>query len=1578
MPKAKRCHSADPPSKKRLTDKEPVCIIHDDTMKETGSLVLIHSLNEPIDRFNNLIDIRNKRLACPIGSPHRQQAVCNGIPSSLKDNHGYHANCNRKFTSHLDRISETPSSSSAATDACHDARRKSGDSIIFRSDCIFCNKTGRIKVKVSSKWVFENTTRFEFGGGDRILITAEANNDEPLLCRIRGHDLFACEAQYHRSCCRKYTRNPLRSKTTDPTTSEQQFELLSAHEKATEAVINVCKTTVLGAQEVVLLSNLKSIYIEVLRCTNFPNDEYQSKKLKQKLLGHQEIGDKIGFAQVKSKRGPFLSDAVYATSLSTPEAIGKAYELASCDPVKAVALEIRTAILEAFSQSPPLQWPPDPAKLGVNKDMIPDVLFRFLSHLLVDKPEYLTSRSERILLSIGQDICRSATNGEWKLDKHIMLCVTLRHLFRSKQLITIVNRLGHCENNTFASELELAISSKVQNASSLLTPQIVRGDGNVVFHSDWDNFNQLLSTLHGNPMCNTAGGIMLQEVSSDYVAEEEIPNEPVVTRREMLQNPPQKMVYETLPQVHVQKKSPDITCNLKNEPQENISTYESSLQKYFLWIICRSVCGSGHQQVPAFAGFISATGKPPTKLTTIDYYPMINEPITDFKVIKEILKKSQKATEDVGQKYVFVTFDLGVVMKAMPILWERPLDYPNHIVMIGPFHTTMNYLKMIGHKVGAAGYSEILIEANLVTNGTLKSVLSGKNYSKSLWCLKVVSEALERLLFKKFIDSLPENSPHREISVENLNVLIQSCSSEHLLAALEDNSLIILLQEYTNFQTKVKQGDYGKTAMFWYSFLEHARRVFMLMYAVKCNNLQLFHKAMCDMADLFFAFGGHNYSRYLTWFDVFLRNLDDTHPGAKELLQKGVISVARSWISGNLSATDKTVEETFMHFCKAKAGANPVGITGLLTNYAAYQQWIRTSSERAKYFRATLDMCGLLGNEDMHTSYHPETRAREIYRSEQAVQRAITALEGFLNPFEAPDKEHLLIISSGNTVPPAVEIDALRAEGAGRQEREMFMQNRLSPEAAVPFFTRIKKLKLLRMDSCNKRVKLSAKDGKLVQYQEQGDVAFQLLVKSQLLPVPPSVEEIMAFPLTPVSHALGTPDGFMAKTAKSKLMSKITADFQTVAAPDSQDPNEPITLFVQDGNAQLHALLDVPAVFEDICLKILDQLPRKADCLFATDMYHDLSTKSQERLLRGQGEKITLLGIKMRRPADFKMFLQNEENKLQLFDLLLKVWSSPAASRRIQGRTIMLAVRGKVYALTSADGLTTTCEEIHALYSNQEETDTRVVLYTLYAQQHGYQRVVHRSPDSDIFHILLYYSSQFTIPVLFDTGTKDNRNIWDMTDIGHDLGHEFCEALLGLHVFTGEDTNCAFKGKGKVRPLAKMISKPAYQAAFRQLGRSWDLAEDQRKSLERFTCFMYGYARLSQINDVRVAMIRKMVGGENHKINSTSKVDLSKLPPCKISLSPHLSRVNYRLGQWKRAHENTPEIPSPLQHGWVLGENRVLEPIWSDGPILPELLIELLPSDNSDDALESEDEDGMIDMMETYPDSSDDEDYADN
>ena len=86
---------------------------------------------------------------------------------------------------------------------------------------------------------------------------------------------------------------------------------------------------------------------------------------------------------------------------------------------------------------------------------------------------------------------------------------------------------------------------------------------------------------------------------------------------------------------------------------------------------------------------------------------------------------AEQATKEFGQKYTITTFDLGVCMKAYSIIWNDPLRFKTHIILIGSFHTICAY-KVIGKKMNSSGSEDILIEAGLTSSGTLKSIMNGK------------------------------------------------------------------------------------------------------------------------------------------------------------------------------------------------------------------------------------------------------------------------------------------------------------------------------------------------------------------------------------------------------------------------------------------------------------------------------------------------------------------------------------------------------------------------------------------------------------------------------------------------------------------------------------------------------------------------------------------------------------------------------------------------------------------------------------------------------------------------------------
>ena len=218
---------------------------------------------------------------------------------------------------------------------------------------------------------------------------------------------------------------------------------------------------------------------------------------------------------------------------------------------------------------------------------------------------------------------------------------------------------------------------------------------------------------------------------------------------------------------------------------------------------------------------------------------------------------------------------------------------------------------------------------------------------------------------------------------------------------------------------------------------------------------------------------------------------------------------------------------------KGGAGGASTGISGLTQNHAAYQQWVRAMHEQCKY----VDVMNKFTNMESHSSqykYQRELRPIEIKNDEETVSKTVEAVKSFVNPFTIEDKENLYNITSGVKVSKIIENDVINAEKIGEDQRIKFITERLNKQEF--FFDPIKMVKLKTMADGNKRTKVRGKQGKLIEIKQHGNLAFQLLIIAQNLHRNINLAEVLKYQLTPVPSSLGSPDGYLAKTNKTKSM----------------------------------------------------------------------------------------------------------------------------------------------------------------------------------------------------------------------------------------------------------------------------------------------------------------------------------------------------------------------------------------------------------------------------------------------------------
>jgi len=226
----------------------------------------------------------------------------------------------------------------------------------------------------------------------------------------------------------------------------------------------------------------------------FYNANHITQKLKNKLEAH--FGDNLEFwcPQQKCK-----SELVFSAKTDIGEAVELAFDRCTSESkiLENAAAVLRRHIKNAQSAAGDIPWPPSAEYLKSTAASPPSSLVEFLSQVVTVKSlVQATEKTHTLTPSIAEDICSATMQGKWCMPKNILLGMTLRHLTGRADILTILNRYGHCQSYAKIMELDTALAYQVQKADSLL-PCNISVSQNIVSHLAFDNFDINEETLSG-------------------------------------------------------------------------------------------------------------------------------------------------------------------------------------------------------------------------------------------------------------------------------------------------------------------------------------------------------------------------------------------------------------------------------------------------------------------------------------------------------------------------------------------------------------------------------------------------------------------------------------------------------------------------------------------------------------------------------------------------------------------------------------------------------------------------------------------------------------------------------------------------------------------------------------------------------------------------------------------------------------------------------------------------------------------------------------------------------------------------
>lgn len=389
-----------------------------------------------------------------------------------------------------------------------------------------------------------------------------------------------------------------------------------------------------------------------------------------------------------------------------------------------------------------------------------------------------------------------------------------------------------------------------------------------------------------------------------------------------------------------------------------------------------------------------------------------------------------------------------------------------------------------------------------------------------------------------------------------------------------------------------------------------------------------------------------------------------------------------------------------------------------------------------------------------------------------------------VNPFDN-DFERLVHIVSGLEASIELEEASKTMWKTGEAKFTTYvLENILSENPDI--YKRMTKTKLKTFENQNKKVVTKSSKNEVVTIKSTKDLFAKMLLLAQSRDI--DMKEVMNYALRPFPSPLATYDGTMVKTQKSKIMQIL----ETTSDIDLVDHIPPQSCIVIDAMALFQMMKDIPNTFEELSLNILKNIVTIASKFgstridFVCDRYPEQSIKGSERAKRGSSGSTTIkvFGRSQKVPRQWKKFLSSGSNKEEIMEFLFRDWKKLHPSL-FKEKEIFVTHRSQCHRFFVNDENVINNECVDQLECDHEEADTRMALHTKHADESGFGNIVIRSPDTDVFLIMLFVSSFLSSNIFFLTGTGMKKRIIPVTEHNNQLGSELCDALIGFHAFSG-------------------------------------------------------------------------------------------------------------------------------------------------------------------------------------------------
>lgn len=1425
-----------------------------------------------------------------------------------------------------------------------------------KKKCIICNEDKRIKGRLVpiqiisipdkaqetlteyAKIHLENKHEKYMDGAKRILLT------------LSTASLLSADVAYHKRQCYEPFRSPAwkRQKTAITT------HLRSQEEDGYMELFQLVLVHIINRKEVYTLAQLKGA-LDQIRGTN-KSSTCRSIDLKEKL--QHKFGAQLCFH--KAHQGGQRSEFVYHAGVDfTADCVNVA--LLGGGISKSLALKNTARIIHmSINETKENQkWPPTPQDIiesdsPVNKDLYNELAWIVdPKGLLDDDGRVQLSRTKATkLVQIAQNLQTLLPNSCPSMDQ-TLLSLTMHRKTGSSGVIDTLHRFGYGISYTDTLFIQDKWAAWAEAQHSDIPSNIRKGiqTTHIADNIDWKN-----KDLGGKNETHNTNSILVQQKLHGQFSEERCKAQVSLTADYNFDRKCHASFKGQSSELHqyISQKADPIPVEYSEETSREESV--RSTMETLAWVKCR-IGSSGattyDQSVPAWSGFKNLTTKKNPTGVNVGFLPAITSPPTQMNVILAIMNRTMHCMKELELDCIFLEVDQAIYTKVLQVLFNFQQEgsklYDKLVVRMGGFHIILCMLKTIYSRFSGSGIVELLAEAGIGANGTIKAALNGSNVKQGIRYYKIIFEALMRTK----LEYLEANNSEPNTTKENAESEQETTSDDHQNAlagggkhgtSLEAAVARLRMQQTPDTLNSVLYHSeleslpsmIGGMATWMDSLIDMVDMLLNTIHFQRTGNWEGFLEAIDQFLPWCFALNRHNYARNMSYYYVDMRNLKSRNPNAYAHLKNGGFCGSLSGEKHTQIPMDQIIEMTINRLSKETGG-----LSGQTENVGTSERWMRMT-----HYLAALKHHLEVKIEKTIKPVHVELGKTRMEKDEAAVQRVVEGLHAWMPHIWSPTQPLVNMCTCEKASDEMVKNVTSAKERGVEAKKEFFGRITKVSEAsldlesqtdfmssthaesdipaqatALKYTDPIKRQPVITFDKIKKKKKI-------ITVEEDEGQSFAAIL-SDFDERTLDLHSLMHWPITSKPWAICNAKGVSRPSSKSLFRNNL--ELLSPVPPTCTSPTD-IQCCIVDA-MRVVRIIPIKSLSTSTYKSWADRIVNYLQALPGSILhlvFDDYSSPeghlylSKGRPDKGRERIISDLTQQLPNLSEWADFLTNDLNKFQLTKLLADYILSGESHLR---KEVFVTKGHQCYFATWPH---CSVSEVPELYSYHREADPRIISHAMFASSKYPTCVV--ADDTDVFILLLFVASKCERGLYFRQGTASSRTGITYHNIralaGH-LGENICSVLPAFHALTGSDYTQPFFGRSKFKCFQKMQKNPETSEKLKTLN---NLDADQYEITDFILHVIYNRPITERTpGDSRYAMLF----GKGKRKHAKRKFTTSRsLPPDEQSLKFHIHRANFVTNGMVNCLNGLYKQPDPLVYGWKV-ESEKLVPVWYEGEALP-------------------------------------------